>query len=730
MQLFPKVFYIFSRKKAIMKRVVQLLVLLFCASGVRVLAQQDSTRSAPQTVDERMDASLGIFIGGNRNQHRVNFFEFATYPSPNSPFAESEKNPTPLQEGDGFGLYGGLMGELPIFPWLKISARASVVQHNAQLRAVAERFPVGTADGAIDSALFQRTVDVNLANAGLQLLLGFQPFEHFSLYIGGRADFAFQKTYRQAEIMLEPDYGRFESGSRVRNVRAEREIQDMRYLGVANLNVALMGGIGYELPLNAAHSLTFAPEAFYSRGIATIVQGRDITGLPYLWQTDNIHAALALRWYPDRAARFNAETYQLQQLRNLEKQIAQERATIQKELKELKSSGLLVKISDITGITTDGKEIPSPTIRVEEFRGSKKVQLLPFIFFNENSSVIPSRYRRYSSSERMQFRMQALEKLRPIELYYNLLNIVGKRLSENSSAKIIIIGNTPIIGAEKSNTKLARQRAESVSDYFQDVWKIAATRIEIREQVANISPSANTAQSQTEAIAEVRRIELQSDSPDILAALEFETVQFAVNPPTVRFGLNVNAGPGLKQWELEVSEFEGRETKTLLAVTGGNSIPQNYVWNIDADETTIPRVNGAMDVRLNITDIDNRDADSPLLTIPTEVVTLADKQRTKLLGKRINTYTVGFFDVSQTAEVLLQSIKTRITPSTQVFLDSYGNEAQTITLAEKLGVRNARVTSSEAAKKRISELLKNDASTPEGRFYNRSVRIELHDSMQ
>ncbi len=703
-----------------------LLLTLLCMP-LLASAQADTTRRTSTAVpDERMDARLGIYAGANRNLPRVNFYEL-----PRS----GQINLTPFTEGDGFGAHGGLLGELPILPWLSIGARLSGILQNSTLRATPESFVVGAADGSIDTATTQRTMDVSMANVGLQLLFGIQPFENFTIYLGGRADFAFIKNYRQIETMLEPSYGRFENGSLTRNQR-DSILPDIRVnvgaFDIANLNLGLMAGIGYELPLNASRSLTFAPEVFYSRGMTTIMRGQDITGRDYLWQTDNIFATLALRWYPDRAARFNAEAYQVQQLRKLEKQIAQERAQIQRDIKELKASGLLVAISDITGIFADGKELPSPTVRVEEFRGTKQAQLLPYIFFNEGSSVVPARYRRFAPSERMQFRPQTLEKLRPLDMYYQILNIVGKRLSENPTAKIVVLGSNSGVGAEKDNRKLSRQRAESVSDYFQDVWKIPAQRIEVRDQNTPSNP-ANTASGSTditEIAAENRRVELTSDTPEILAPITFETVQFAVNPPSLRFGLNINAGPGLKQWSLEVSQFEGRETRTLLETSGGNTFPPQFVWNIDADEVNIPSVNGSMDVRLSITDVNNRDADSQLLTIPTEVVKLADKLRTKSPDKRINTYTLGFFENDATAENVLQSLKPLVKPTSQVFFDSYSSDRRAIIYAQKLGVPNARTNATSAAKSRILELLKNDATLPEGRLYNRTVRVEVLEVVQ
>ncbi len=682
----------------------------------------DSTTTAQP--DERMDFRFGAYVGGAYTRARVNFFELF----------DLSGNKTPFTEGDGLGGTAGLMAEFPLLPWLHLDARANVIQQFHQLRATPEFVPVGTMSGASDIGKFQRTMDANIASAGLQLFLTLSPIQNLNIFLGARANLIFWKQYYQVERLLEPSYGRFEDGleSGLFRTRNERfgEIPIVRALGVANLNLALMAGIGYELPMNAAQSLTIAPEVFVARGLTDVAIWYTEKDRNATWQIDNLQANIALRWYPARAARFNAETYQLKKLQTLEKEIAQERRKIQAELRELRVSGISVKFADVKGILADGKtEILNPIVRVEEFSGEKSVQLLPYIFFNENSSVLPGRYKRLTANERLNFRVESFERQKPIDMYYSLLNIVGKRMELNPAAVLFVTGCNSNTAAEQGNQRLSEQRAQAVSDYLQDVWKIPAKRIVIQKRDLPEKPSqASSNLTSEEALAENRRVELSSTTPEILAPVSLSVTQFTVNPPTVVFGLNIATGPGLKQWSLDIISFEGREERTLHSAIGANTYPERYVWNIDADQRNIPLSPGSMDIRLAATDVDNREADAPIVSIPVEVRRFADKKRDKTPDKRINTYTLGYIDNDAQTEQILQTLKSRFTQQTVVALESVSNTARVLAFTQKLGVNNARLQYSKETQERLISIMKNDATLPEGRFFNRAVRLEVQEA--
>ncbi|MDW8219621.1 MAG: OmpA family protein [Bacteroidota bacterium] len=685
--------------------------------------QQDSVRHLSPP-DERMDIRIGGFLGGSYTRARVHFYELFNLSG----------NKTPFIEGNGYGGTLGFLIELPVTPWLHFGARATVLQQSHTLRAIPEIVPVGTLDGNSDIGKFQRTLDAQLASAGMQFFLALSPTANLNIFLGARTHLTFWKQYYQVERLLEPSYGRFVDGLpagffRTRN-ELSGEIPIVRALGIANFSLALMTGIGYELPINASRSLTLAPEVFGAYGLTNVVIWYTSLDRDSFWKLDNAQAQLTLRWYPARAARFDAEAYQLQRLQALEKEIAQERRRIQMELRELRSSGLSAKITTVKGITAhNATDVLNPTVRVEEFRAERSIQLLPYIFFNENSSVIPGRYKRLTANDRANFRLEALERMKPIEIYYTILNIIGKRMEMYPSAILTVTGCTS--GSEQGNQRLSEQRAQAISDYLQDVWKIPARRIIVQKRDLPERPShASSTLTSEEAHAENRRVELSSSSPELLAPLTVQGMQLTVDPPTLVLGLNILAGSGLKQWSLEINTFEGREERLLHGFIGGNTYPENYIWNIDADQRSIPLSPGSMDIRLSATDVDNREVEAPIISVPVEVRRYTDKKRTQSPDKKLVFYTLVFSDNHPQTEAILQSIRARLTPQSQVALDSYSHTGVLQQLSTVLGVQNTRLQLSTEARNRILSLLQCDATLPEGRFFNRAVYIEFQEPLQ
>ncbi len=705
--------------------------------GSTAFAQQQKA-SEPPPPSEVTGISFGIFGQGNYNMHTANFLQLPYTKIENS---ENIKNYM-FRDGTGIGVSGGILIEAPLASWLNIGLRGGYIGQNATLLSAPTNISVGRSDGSIDpSGLFQRTFNAKLSTVGVELLFGLKPFGGLTVYLGGRVDWAILKRYEQYEEILQPSDGVFENGDRRRNVQTGG-LPDVRNFDVANMNSALMAGIGYEIPISSSRAWTLAPEAFYSRGMQSVIRSTSLQPGEY-WKTNNVRAGLTLRYYPARDANFDAQDYKMKQLLVLEQTIAKERTKIQEQLRELKQSGVSVKLTNIVGVTENGKEVENPTVRVEQFQATNTVQLLNYVFFNDGSSVFPARYRRIGMADREGFRMQSLAQLKPIDVYYNVLNILGRRMQDNPQTKITLIGCNSNTGAEKGNRKLSRQRAEAVGDYLQDIWKIAATRIAIKDRdLPELPSTTDTPAGQ----AENRRVEIIPDSPVLLQPMTFETTFRTVTPPALKMDVDISAGAGLKQWSLEFSQFEGRESKSLKSTEGGSDYPKQFVWNIDEDQARIPNASGTVDIKLDITDINNRNSDAPLVAIPIQVITLDDKARKKLADKRLDIYTFGVFNSETnkttsdlTTTALLQTIKSTMKPSSVVKIEGYvdgenqdGNldtflsEQRAQFIAKALGVPTASISTVKQSKgTTMQKVLTNDATLPEGRFYNRALRVEV-----
>ncbi len=66
-----------------------------------------------------------------------------------------------------------------------------------------------------------------------------------------------------------------------------------------------------------------------------------------------------------------------------------------------------------------------------------------------------------------------------LDRYKNVLNIVGRKLTEVPEANIRIVGCNSDSGIETGNLDLSRARAETVKNYLSSIWSIADARMKV-----------------------------------------------------------------------------------------------------------------------------------------------------------------------------------------------------------------------------------------------------------
>lgn len=692
-------------------RVICLLPLLFYYTSA-----QQTPPTAVMPTQEIQGFRFGVYGHAVRSMHEAFFYHL-----PYEVTRAEDISKFPFGNGSGWNLAGGVLAEISLAKTVTLGLRGGYVGHNATLLSPEDFSAVGRLDGSFDdNGTFQRTFEARLASIGTELLFGFTPFSRFTFFVGGRGEWAITKTFTSYEALTNPTDGVFkENGLRTRDQKSGT-LPDVRNMNIANFNLSLLVGVGYEFSVTPSAAWTVAPEVFYSRALFSVIQESSLQP-GESWRAHAIRGGLAFRFYPERAAAFNAQDYKLQQLMSLEKQIASERLVIQEQLRELRQTGVSIKLLNLRGLTTDDKEVLQPTLKVEQFTASNTVQLLPYIFFNENSFVFPARYHRMVSAQRGAFRLESLARLQPVQIYHRILDIIGKRLTDNPAAKITLVGCNANTGTEKGNRKLSRMRAESVADYLQDVWKIPQSRMQISDR--DLPEQAATGNS-SEAQAENRRVEILSDTPAILAPFYTETIHPVVNPPALAVDLQINAGTGLKQWALEFAKFEGRESKTLRLAEGAQDYPRTYIWRLNDDLSVIPLTPGSIDVSLDVTDVDNRNTDAPLLSVPVEVLTVEEKKQKRLPDKTLDMVTLITGANNPATSAMLQRINAKKTARSFVTIDEIpdgSQRAQNLVTALGGGA-NLKIN---ALKESETTAQRYDLTTPEGRLYSRALRIMI-----
>lgn len=174
--------------------------------------------------------------------------------------------------------------------------------------------------------------------------------------------------------------------------------------------------------------------------------------------------------------------------------------------------------------------------------------ILNNVFFKTGKSEIPEEYVLFADSAQAQSFDEKAQR-GALERYYNVLNIIGKRLTQNPTAQVQIIGCNSGIGVEENNLDLSRQRAEAVKAYLSNVWGVDSQRlnVESRNLPAHASPLDAVGGS-----VENQRVEIKYDLLEIQRDAAGEFVVEINKMDEIKVQPHIVAEYGVANWELTV----------------------------------------------------------------------------------------------------------------------------------------------------------------------------------
>ena len=140
---------------------------------------------------------------------------------------------------------------------------------------------------------------------------------------------------------------------------------------------------------------------------------------------------------------------------------------------------------------------------IEERATIQLFPLLPYVFFDLNSSTLPARYKRLTSAQTNDFTDERLPG-GTLDKYYHTLNIFGYRLRKFPNVNVEVVGCTDENNEDK-NSPLPKQRAQVVYDYLKNVWGIPESRMKL---TARGWPELPSNKKDSNGIVENRRTEL------------------------------------------------------------------------------------------------------------------------------------------------------------------------------------------------------------------------------
>jgi outer membrane protein OmpA-like peptidoglycan-associated protein len=647
-----------------------------------------------------------------------------------------------FESGSGSGYtFGGLL-EVPISNKFFLGARVGLQSIGATLKA--DEGTTIIVDGVARRGTFTHSVESSLSNIGIDGLFIWNPVKKLYFSTGLRFGMVSTSTFAQEERITTPANGATfldsngnDSRQRVRNVfSGEIPQANGTYMG-------MLLGMAYEFPLNKSKSLLISPELFYQIGLTSVASEMN-------WNANGLRAGLALKYEftsskptlkntivvrdtvsiqtnndvqtivlksttsskkvdetPTNIVETETvtETYELR----LPKQLANTKTT---------SSQLSATLTAV-GLNDKGQEQQIQEVQIEEFESKVIHPLLPNVFFKEGSSEIQSKYKKLTPNQVSSYVISTKEQS-TIDVYYDILNIVGSRLKQNPNATITLTGCNSNNGVEEGNTSLSLQRANAVKDYFVSTWGIVPNQITVESKNLPAKPSNITLQ---DGIEENRRVEISTSSADILAVVISKDAFRKVTPEIIRLKPTVQTSETLKE---------------VVLTTGGKQITTSqkasaFDYNIARSQNIVNELSKTIPFELQASTTTDKST-TATTSLNVKFTSLKNKRDNNRNDKEIDIYKLLLFDFNSSslgdynntiAKLIKSNIKNNSTITVTGYTDRIGDDA----LNKKLSFDRANEAKKVLNVQNVitnglgEEVLLFDNNTPEGRMYSRTVEI-------
>lgn len=263
---------------------------------------------------------------------------------------------------------------------------------------------------------------------------------------------------------------------------------------------------------------------------------------------------------------------------------------------------------------------------------SETLPLLNYVFFDEGSTTIPNRYVQLNANNASNFKEDQLQKAinsnmtgrsaRQLNVYHNILNIIGDRLRANPNSKI------NLSGASANGAAEGTLFAEEIKQYWVSNFGINGNRIKTQGRTKPLIPSEQLGGTKELALLREgdRRVDITSASPEL--ALE--------------------VGGGMMKPVMIVSDLEDPlDSHLIFNVGGASSLLKTYTITTK-DENGITKTYGPY----------TRDKES----VPGKTI----------LGDRnMGDYTITMNGTTKNGTAVSKEAKVRLMPQTEMGVKGY-----------------------------------------------------------
>lgn len=634
--------------------------------------------------------SVGLTGAYGMQNHSVNFNGLPDVPS---------CCPT-YSTGNGKGMSFGGIYEFPVSQSVSFEFRGLISTLSGTFKANETKL-VFDGNSSV-SGVFEHTIESKFTSIDFIPGIRFSVLNGLKVNLGMSAGWITGATYTQEERLITPSDLLFENDSRSR----------LNYSGtiskVNNFQLRAVGGLSYDLPLNANETMIASPEISYSLGFMDVLQTDS-------WKANSLRVGISLKYawykYPELIE-----------------------PTIDKpSLPEPEAPELTLKRVVISGSASGefldevGNPAKAQILDIKNITSTNVSALVNYVFFDDSSAVIPPRYTLLSRGEVENFRLKDLEGSGTLPIYYNILNVVGSRMKLYPDANIILTGCLSGGETERDNPRLSKDRVDAVKEYLTDTWGIDPKRIAVKYRG---TPEVPSNIKNEDGLAENRRVEITSKTWEILDVLSFNDTVRQLTVPVIALKADVKAELGIEKWRITASQ----DKKMLKQFTGVSDIPSDkFIWDLVKEPQSIPKQGDPISLTIDVTDREGNTA-----TIKGEPIKIKQFYDQK---ERIETFSLIIFgfnlsSVNEANQRILEMIKGRITPKSIVTVTGFTDRTGAADYNQKLSDRRAKeigkmlkVQEDKSEGKGGSELLYNN-DLPEGRFYCRTVRVTIETPIE
>ncbi len=665
-------------------KILYLLLLLFIFN---IALSQEADQI--DTIDYNLKPRFGFYFNYNYLIHIANFQDLPTI----NTCCPNYSNTTDI----GYSL--GALYEYSLDNKMRLGARLNFDFFQSTFNSL-EKKPIiidgKTQEGNINFSLATKYGSVAIEPIFMYLLYP-KLWANFNLRFGYNT---YSDHYQKEEITIPADRGTFTDGLRK---------HDLSFGAIPSINVFEFGfkiGTSYETKLNKDSSLILAPEIAYSYNLNNVVEGVN-------WKVHSFKLGLAVKYRQSQPPPPPPPPPLRPPFPN---------PLLPETPPELNAEVQLYKVD-----STD-KLIKNFNLQIEDFISLNMRPLLNYIFFDNNSDIIPDKYIKLSKTETENFSIKKLQNLNALETYYQVLNIIGYRLKNNPNTKIDIVGCNSNTGEEKNNKALSNNRALAVRDYLADVWNIPESRMKIIARNLPDKPSSN---SDSTGIEENRRVEILSKEDNIDAPITTTDTMRVVARYDLLFKNHWKSDVGIKNWKL-IAELDN---KIIFSKEGKNNPDTTVNWLLD-NKNKILHTSGNIFYYLNLQDNLGQSYTSIKNRLPIEQLSIDKKRLERISDKEFEYYSLILFnygksDLKKEHKSVVDLIKNRISKDSKIYVngytDSMGDEDVNMRLSEKRAKSVAqRLNIPQEFVKGVGESsLLYPNNTPEGRFYCRTVQIVI-----